>query len=144
GAIPAPPSPICIIGSARCAISAKRRRPVPALPPPRAWWRRDEGSRVLRPFAGKGGHMLTRAIAVCLIALGTLAGAGPAAAEGRLVVYSSNDAHLNRFVFDAFTRETGIPVDPVEGGSGVLFRRIASQRQRPLRDVVWGGSPPRP
>src|SRR5215813_12649980 len=85
--------------------------------------------------------MLTlRRIVVCLMAFGTFAYGGPAAAQGRLVVYSSNDANLNRFVFDAFTRETGIPVDPVEGGSGVVFRRIASERERPLGDVVWGVS----
>jgi len=84
--------------------------------------------------------MLTRAIAVCLVTFLAMAGVTPAAAEGRLVVYSSNDANLNRFVFDAFTRETGIPVDPVEGGSGVVFRRIASERERPLGDVVWGVS----
>ncbi len=69
-----------------------------------------------------------RAIAVCLVGLAAFASAGAVRAEGRLVVYSSNDANLNRFVFDAFTRETGIPVDPVEGGSGVVFRRIASER----------------
>src|SRR5919108_3375288 len=84
--------------------------------------------------------MLTRAIVVCLLVLGTLTLGSPATAEGRLVVYSSNDANLNRFVFEAFTRETGIPVDPVEGGSGVVFRRIASERERPLGDVVWGVS----
>ena len=81
-----------------------------------------------------------RVIAVCLVVLGTLASGGFVRAEGRLVVYSSNDANLNRFVFDAFTRETGIPVDPVEGGSGVVFRRIASEREHPLGDVVWGVS----
>jgi iron(III) transport system substrate-binding protein len=77
---------------------------------------------------------------VCLMVLGALAPASPAGAEGRLVVYSANDANLNRFVFDAFTKETGIQVDPVEGGSGVVFRRIASERERPLGDVVWGVS----
>jgi iron(III) transport system substrate-binding protein len=84
--------------------------------------------------------MLTRAIGVCLVVLGTLALGTPATAQGRLVVYSSNDANLNRFVFDSFSKETGIPVDPVEGGSGVVFRRIASERERPLGDVVWGVS----
>src|SRR5246127_2263243 len=85
--------------------------------------------------------MLTlRWITVCLLTLGAVASVGPAAAEGGLVVYSSNDANLNRFVFDAFTRETGVPVDPVEGGSGVVFRRIASERERPLGDVGWGVS----
>jgi len=81
-----------------------------------------------------------RGIAACAIAVAALALAGPAAAQGRLVVYSANDANLDRFVFEAFTRETGIAVDPVEGGSGVVFRRIASERERPLGDVVWGVS----
>jgi iron(III) transport system substrate-binding protein len=85
--------------------------------------------------------MLTRrGIAACAIAVAALALAGPAAAQGRLVVYSANDANLDRFVFEAFTRETGIAVEPVEGGSGVVFRRIASERERPLGDVVWGVS----
>jgi iron(III) transport system substrate-binding protein len=85
--------------------------------------------------------MLTRrGIAVLAIAIAALAPGGPAAAQGRLVVYSANDANLNRFVFEAFTRETGIEVEPVEGGSGVMFRRIASERERPLGDVVWGVS----
>jgi iron(III) transport system substrate-binding protein len=85
--------------------------------------------------------MLTRrGIAVCLTIVASLALGDPAAGEGRLVVYSANDANLNRFVFDAFTRDTGIGVDPVEGGSGVMFRRIASEREHPLGDVVWGVS----
>jgi iron(III) transport system substrate-binding protein len=85
--------------------------------------------------------MLTRrGIAALAIAIAALAPGGPAAAQGRLVVYSANDANLNRFVFEAFTRETGIEVEPVEGGSGVVFRRIASERERPLGDVVWGVS----
>jgi len=81
-----------------------------------------------------------RGIAACALVLAALALAGPAAAQGRLVVYSANDANLDRFVFEAFTRETGIAVEPVEGGSGVVFRRIASERERPLGDVVWGVS----
>ncbi|MBV9262048.1 MAG: extracellular solute-binding protein, partial [Pseudolabrys sp.] len=46
----------------------------------------------------------------------------------------------NRFVFDAFTKETGIQVEQIEAGSGVLFRRIASEKERPLGDAVWGVS----
>ena len=63
-----------------------------------------------------------------------------ARAAGKVVVYTANDSNLNRFVFEAFTRETGIEVEPVEGGSGVVFRRIASERERPLGDIVWGVS----
>src|ERR1043166_9830713 len=77
---------------------------------------------------------------ICLVFLGALAVGSQANADVPVLVYSANDAHLNRFVFDAFARETGIQVDPVEGGSGVVFRRIASERERPLGDVVWGVS----
>jgi iron(III) transport system substrate-binding protein len=70
----------------------------------------------------------------------TIALAGPALGQGKLVVYTSNDSNLNRFVFDAFTKETKIEVEPVEAGSGVVFRRVASEREHPLGDIVWGVS----
>ncbi len=63
-----------------------------------------------------------------------------AQAAGKVVIYTSNDSNLNRFVFEAFTKETGIEVESVEAGSGVVFRRIASERERPLGDIVWGVS----
>ena len=86
--------------------------------------------------------MLTRRRMGALLAAGAALAIGraPARAQGKLVVYSANDANLNRFVFEAFARETGVEVEPVEGGSGVVFRRIASERERPLGDIVWGVS----
>ena len=69
-----------------------------------------------------------------------LAFTAPAAAQGKIVVYTANDSNLNRYVFDAFTKETRVEVEPVEAGSGVLFRRIASEKERPLGDIVWGVS----
>ncbi|HLH93464.1 MAG TPA: extracellular solute-binding protein [Xanthobacteraceae bacterium] len=69
-----------------------------------------------------------------------LASATPAAAQQKLVVYTANESNLNHFIFDAFSKETGIQVEPVEAGSGVLFRRIASEREHPLGDIVWGVS----
>src|SRR6266699_2110208 len=63
-----------------------------------------------------------------------------ARAAGKVIVYTSNDSNLNRFVFEAFTRETGIEVEPVEAGSGVVFRRVTSEKERPLGDIVWGVS----
>ena len=41
-----------------------------------------------------------------------------------MVVYTSNDSNLNRFVFEAFKKETGVEVEQVEAGSGVIFRRM--------------------
>ena len=57
-----------------------------------------------------------------------------------MVVYTSNDSNLNRFIFEAFKKETGIEVEQVEAGSGVILRRMASERERPLGDIIWGVS----
>jgi iron(III) transport system substrate-binding protein len=84
--------------------------------------------------------MPTRRTIALLLICAALAFAGPAAAQGKIVVYTANDSNFNRFLFDAFTKETKIEVEPVEAGSGVLFRRIASEKARPLGDIVWGVS----
>jgi iron(III) transport system substrate-binding protein len=79
-------------------------------------------------------------IATLLFAGASVGFAASAAAQGKVVVYTSNDSNLNRFVYDAFKKETGIEVEGVEAGSGVVFRRMASERERPLGDIVWGVS----
>lgn len=70
----------------------------------------------------------------------SMASGRPAAAEQRLVLYSANDNTVNSTVADAFTKASGITVDVVSTGSGVLFRRIASEQARPQADVIWGVS----
>src|SRR5436190_3868998 len=74
-----------------------------------------------------------------LLALASVLFGAPALAQ-KVVVYTSNDSNLNRFVFDAFNKETGIEIEQVEAGSGVIFRRRQSERERPLGDIVWGVS----
>src|SRR4051794_26436852 len=74
-------------------------------------------------------RMLTRRTIALLFAAVSLAATGSASAQGKIAVYTSNDSNLNRFVFDAFKKETGIEVEPVEAGSGVVFRRMASERE---------------
>ena len=68
-----------------------------------------------------------------LLALG-----GNAWAQKKLVVYTSNESTLNALVFGAFKKETGIEVEPVAAGSGVIVRRMQAEKARPLGDVVWG------
>ncbi len=60
------------------------------------------------------------------------------AADSTLVVYSANDADLNNFVFGMFQKETGITVQPVTAGSGVLLKRLAAEKDHPLGDILWG------
>jgi iron(III) transport system substrate-binding protein len=80
-------------------------------------------------------RLLTLASLVC--ALGT---AGTAEAQKKLVVYTANESTLNDLVFGAFAKETGIQVDPVAAGSGVLMRRLQAEKARPQGDIVWGVS----
>jgi iron(III) transport system substrate-binding protein len=82
--------------------------------------------------------LIQRLLSAIFIAGVVAAASAPAAGQPKLIVYSANEANLNRFTFEAFTRETGIVVEQVEAGSGVIMRRIQSERQRPLGDVVWG------
>jgi iron(III) transport system substrate-binding protein len=63
---------------------------------------------------------------------------GAAQAQKKLVVYTSNESTLNDLVFAAFTKETGITVEPVVAGSGVVIRRLQAEKDRPLGDIVWG------
>src|SRR5260370_11129755 len=80
-----------------------------------------------RTFAG--------ALPLALLALPTRA-----QATKKLVVYTSNDSTLNDLVFGAFRSETGIEVEPVAAGSGVVMRRLQAEKARPLGDIVWGVS----
>ena len=66
--------------------------------------------------------------------------ASPARAEQHVVLYSANDDTVNKLVADGFKKATGITVDVVSTGSGVLFRRIASEAGNPQADVIWGVS----
>ncbi len=75
-----------------------------------------------------------------IAALGAGAAGAAMAAEQHLVLYSANDNTVNSMVADAFLKASGITVDVVSTGSGVLFRRIASEQAHPQADVIWGVS----
>src|SRR6187431_1636539 len=76
---------------------------------------------------------------VTLASLVVALGAGGAAqAQKKLVVYTSNESTLNDLVFGAFKKETGIEVEPVAAGSGVVIRRLQAEKARPLGDIIWG------
>ncbi|HLI12896.1 MAG TPA: extracellular solute-binding protein [Alphaproteobacteria bacterium] len=78
--------------------------------------------------------------AVLAAALSLGLGARDAAAQQKVVIYSANDSTLNELVFSAFTKDTGIQVDPVSTGSGVLFKRIQAEKDHPQGDIIWGVS----
>jgi iron(III) transport system substrate-binding protein len=63
-----------------------------------------------------------------------------AMADTQVVLYSANDDTVNKLVADEFKKQTGITVNIVSTGSGVLFRRIGSEAANPQGDIVWGVS----
>lgn len=71
------------------------------------------------------------------MSMGLATGAG---AQQKVVIYSSNDETLHKLVFTAFTQETGIAVEPVSAGSGIVMKRIQTEKDRPGGDIVWGVS----
>src|SRR5438270_437489 len=62
------------------------------------------------------------------------------AADKSVVIYPANETVLNELVFSTFTKESGIAVQPVSAGSGVLVKRISSEKERPQGDIIWGVS----
>jgi len=79
-----------------------------------------------------------RMIAALAFGAALLTGPGRAEAEQKLVVYSANDSTLNDLVFAAFAKETGVEVEPVSTGSGVLVKRLQAEKGRPQADIIWG------
>ncbi len=68
----------------------------------------------------------------------TLGWAGMAQAQQRVVLYTSNDATLNKLIATEFAKESGVQVDVVSAGSGVVIKRIETEKDRPQGDLVWG------
>ena len=83
---------------------------------------------------------MLRALGLAVLALYVLACSATVSAQQKLVVYSSNDDTLHSLVFAAFSKESGIAVEPVSAGSGVIIKRIQTEKDRPGGDVIWGVS----
>ena len=71
--------------------------------------------------------LFLRACTALLLTVGALIGHATAQAPQKVVIYSSNDDTLHKLVFAAFTKETGIAVEPVSAGSGVIIKRIQTE-----------------
>ncbi|HXA69363.1 MAG TPA: extracellular solute-binding protein, partial [Stellaceae bacterium] len=83
---------------------------------------------------------ILRSLALAAGIAAILGASGARAADDQLVVYSANESTLDNLVFEAFKKETGIQVQPVEAGSGVLVKRVAAEKDRPQGDILWGVS----
>jgi len=97
----------------------------------------------------KKRRLLSVALVAALGVSGILAGcssegksdktAGKAESK-ELVVYSPNPIEFNEPLVKEFEEETGIKVEVISAGAGELLKRIESEGENPLGDVMWGGS----
>ena len=76
-------------------------------------------------------------LAACAAAA-LLGWAGLAGAQQQVVLYTSNEATLNKLIAAGFEKETGIAVNVISAGSGVVIKRLQSEKERPQGDLVWG------
>jgi iron(III) transport system substrate-binding protein len=75
-------------------------------------------------------------VVACTLAL--LGWAGSAAAQQGIALYTSNEATLNKLIATEFEKETGIAVNVISAGSGVVIKRVQTEKDRPQGDLIWG------
>lgn len=95
----------------------------------------------LVPFQAPAAPLL--ALAAALVPLLGCAGGDTrgAAPSGQLTLYVAQAPEMVDPVLAAFRSRTGIAAETVHGGMGELLSRIRAERERPLGDALWGGSP---
>lgn len=59
---------------------------------------------------------------------------------GTLVVYSPNSEGLMNATVPLFEEKYGIQVEVIQAGTGELIKRLASEKDAPYADVMFGGS----
>src|SRR5687767_7520587 len=74
------------------------------------------------------------------VAIGAVAPAVPAQAQGQLVLYCAVNEEWCRAAVTAFERDTGIKVAMTRKSSGEVYAQVKAESANPRGDVWWGGS----
>lgn len=59
---------------------------------------------------------------------------------GELVIYCPHPLAFINPLVNEFETETGIQVEVIAAGVGELMKRVESEKDNPLADILWGGS----
>ncbi len=84
-----------------------------------------------------------RLIGALWLAVGGLlvTGVGPAAAQGKIVIYAAEDEKTTAALMKAFTEETKIGTEVIRiPAAGTLATRIRAEKAAPKADIFIGGS----
>lgn len=57
--------------------------------------------------------------------------------EKVLTIYTARSESLNNLVIPKFEKETGIKVEMIVAGTGALQKRVTSEKNNPLGDILW-------
>jgi iron(III) transport system substrate-binding protein len=58
---------------------------------------------------------------------------------GKLVIYSPNTEVLVNNIIPVFEKSSGVTVELISAGTGECWKRIESEKNNPIADVIWGG-----
>ena len=81
---------------------------------------------------------MKKLLALCVLRSMCLCSA--AFAEEKLVIYTTVSKGVVSELVPMFEKETGIKVEIVRAGVGELIKRIQSEKDNPLADVLWGSA----
>ena len=81
---------------------------------------------------------MKKLLALCVLLSMCLCSA--AFAEEKLVIYTTVSKGVVSELVPMFEKETGIKVEIVRAGVGELIKRIQSEKDNPLADVLWGSA----
>ncbi len=66
----------------------------------------------------------------------------PARPSAGLTIYAAQGGEVTDPVVDAYRRENpGLVIQIIRGGMGEMLSRIRAEREQPIGDLLWGGSP---
>lgn len=89
-----------------------------------------------------GTILLASAALIGLTACGTnnSDGNSDSGESDSLVIYSPNSEGLINATIPAFEEKYGIKVDLIQAGTGELFKKLESEKDSPVADIIYGGS----
>ncbi len=65
---------------------------------------------------------------------------GGSSKGNKVIVYSPHPLEFIEPIRTAFTEDTGIEVEVIAAGTGELLKRVEAESNRPLGDILWGGT----
>lgn len=66
----------------------------------------------------------------------------PVGVSAGLTIYAAQGGEVTDPVVDAYRRKNpGLSIQIIRGGMGEMLSRIRAERERPIGDLLWGGSP---